>query len=103
MKLSQWLMMSGFVVAMGMSSSQIFAAEQACPANFKIAANQLCKCASAETINCALGGEVQYMRKKGVDIKGKTLYTKSGTAVMCKGKTWGVRMVSDHMGFRCIK
>lgn len=102
MKFSKLLISTGLVTVIGGASSQVFAATKACPTNFKID-KSLCQCTSEKTVTCRPGGELLYGHKYGVDVNGNTLRTKNGTIVICEGKTWGVRLVSSHVGFRCVK
>lgn len=99
MKISKWVMMSGLAAVMGVASLQTFATEQACPADFKVDKSH-CHCTS-KVISCGINGVLVYPHKTGISVKGKTLYTKDGVAVTCKGKTWHVSKVSNDLGFTC--
>lgn len=103
MKLSRLMMLSGLMMSVSVFSSQSFAATKNCPANFDIDKSTPCKCTSHKTIQCEPKGELLYTHTHGINMSENTLHTKSGAMVKCEGKTWGVKIVSGHIGFRCLK
>lgn len=63
----------------------------------------LCHYTSHTMLSCNPGGKLMYMHKRGVNITNNIIDTKNGEKVKCEGKTWGVKKVSHHLGFLCIK